>query len=424
MDQVEQKQYFKNFIKLFSGNTIGQLVPFIFAPIVARLFTPEQIGIQESFLSVAGMFAIIAAGRYEIAFVLEDDKKKAINLLSLALILVLTFAFLGTILGLFPQPILYFFKDNKLRPHLFFLGIAISLLALQSVITQWLLREGEYAKISWVRILQSFIQNGGYAIAGYLAAGVNGLLFAWLIGALVPVLVMGFQSMRKVNWQETKWEVMMEEGRKYKDFPMINSLHAFTDLVATSFLLLGIISTHFGLTALGMFALMNRYLRAPLALVSGTLAQLYYREAGSLLAQKRSIKPIFVRTQKLMLLVLVPVTVLILIWGPDIFALYLGEKWRNAGVYAKFLLPAIISNFITSAISSSPLLFNKQRWAYVFSLSGYALSLSALYLTANLHWQFQYALLAYACVLVVYYLSLVVWYYSLILKHDRDVNIG
>jgi O-antigen/teichoic acid export membrane protein len=58
MNQVEQKQYFKNFIKLFSGNTIGQLVPFIFAPIVARLFTPEQIGIQESFLSVAGMFAL------------------------------------------------------------------------------------------------------------------------------------------------------------------------------------------------------------------------------------------------------------------------------------------------------------------------------------------------------------------------------
>jgi O-antigen/teichoic acid export membrane protein len=424
MDNVEQKQYFKNFVRLFSGNTIGQLVPFIFAPIVARLFTPEQIGIQESFLSVAGMFAIIAAGRYEIAFVLEENRTKAINLLALALCLVLGFGVLGTLLGIFPQPILFFFKDAKLRPHLYFLGLAISLLALQSVITQWLLREGSYGKISWVRILQSFIQNGGYAIAGYWAAGVHGLLIAWLIGAFIPVLVMGYQSLRKVEWNIVDRQTMKEEGIKYKDFPMINSLHAFTDLVATSFLLLGIISNHFGLTALGMFALMNRYLRAPLALVSGTLAQLYYREAGALLGQKRSIKPIFLRTQRLMLLVLVPVTIVILVWGPDIFALYLGEKWRNAGVYAKFLLPAIISNFITSAISSSPLLFNKQRWAYVFSVSGYALSLSALYLTASLHWQFQYALLAYACVLVVYYLSLVAWYYSLIIKHDRDVNIG
>lgn len=424
MNATEQKQYFKNFIQLFSGNTIGQLVPFIFAPIVARLFSPEQIGIQESFLSVAGMFAIVAAGRYEIAFVLEDDRKKAINLLSLALLLVFGFTILGTFLGLFPQPILFFFKDTKLRPHLFFLGIAIGLLALQSVITQWLLREGAYGKISWVRILQSFIQNGGYALAGYCSAGVTGLLVAWLIGAFVPVLVMGYQSMRKVEWQEVRWEVMMEEGRKYKDFPMINSLHAFTDLVATSFLLLGIISTHFGLTALGMFALMNRYLRAPLALVSGTLAQLYYREAGNLLNQKRSIKPIFLRTQKLMLLVLVPVAIVILVWGPDIFALYLGEKWRSAGVYAKFLLPAIISNFITSAISSSPLLFNKQRWAYIFSVTGYVFSLSALYFAANRHWAFQHALLIYAIVLVVYYLSLVVWYYSLILKHDCDVNIG
>lgn len=422
MDKQEQRQYFKNFLRLFSGNTIGQLVPFIFAPIVARLFTPEQIGIQESFLSVAGMFAIVAAGRYEIAFVLEENRKKAINLLSLALLLVASFAIIGTLLGLFPQAILYFFKDAKLRPHLYFLGMAISLLALQSVITQWLLREGNYGKISWVRILQSFIQNGGYAIAGYLAAGTNGLLMAWLIGAFIPVLVMGYQSMRKVEWHEVNWNAMMEEGRKYKDFPMINSLHAFTDLVATSFLLLGIISTHFGLTALGMFALMNRYLRAPLALVSGTLAQLYYREAGTLLGQQRSIKPIFLRTQKLMLAVLLPVTIIILIWGPDIFAIYLGEKWRPAGVYAKFLLPAIISNFITSAISSSPLLFNKQRWAYAFSVVGYVMSLSALYLAANLHWAFQYALLIYALVLLVYYLSLVAWYYSLIIKHDRHVS--
>ena len=205
---------------------------------------------------------------------------------------------------------------------------------------------------------------------------------------------------------------------------MVNSLHAFTDIFATQFLLLGIISKNFGLESLGMFALMNRYLRAPLGLVSSALAQLYYREAGTLLTQNRSLKTIFLRTQMMMLFVLVPITIIILLLGPNIFEIYLGEKWKNAGVYAKFMLPAIVLNFITSAISSSPLLFNKQRIAYVFSLAGYIMSLSALYFAASSNWVFSKALLSYSLVLVAYYIALLIWYYSLIIKHDRDVNIG
>lgn len=424
MNKEESKTYFTNFVKLFSGNTLGQLIPFIFAPIVARLFSPSEIGVQESFLSIVSMFSIVAAGRYEVAFVLENQKEKAINLLSLALGLILCFAFLGTLLGFFPQPLTYFYKDARLRPHLYWLGLAIFSLALQSVINQWLLREGAYGKLFWIKVMQSVLQNGGYAIAGFFAFGVKGLLVAWLIGALLPVLVMSWHSLLKIEWNHVKWETMMSEGRKYKDFPMVNSLHAFTDIFATQFLLLGIISKNFGLESLGMFALMNRYLRAPLGLVSSALAQLYYREAGTLLTQNRSLKTIFLRTQMMMLFVLVPITIIILLWGPNIFEIYLGEKWKNAGVYAKFMLPAIVLNFITSAISSSPLLFNKQRIAYVFSLTGYIMSLSALYFAASSNWVFSKALLSYSLVLVAYYIALLIWYYSLIIKHDRDVNIG
>ena len=79
------KQYLKNFLILFSGNTVAQIIPFILAPFVARLFSPEEIAVQENFLALASLLAIAAAGRYEFAFLIPKEEKPARQLLLLSL---------------------------------------------------------------------------------------------------------------------------------------------------------------------------------------------------------------------------------------------------------------------------------------------------------------------------------------------------
>ncbi|MBK9590705.1 MAG: hypothetical protein IPO32_04080 [Crocinitomicaceae bacterium] len=86
---IKKGSYSSNFLVLFSGGAIGQLVPLLFAPVILRLFEAEEMAVMDNFIALAGMIAIIAAGRYERAIVLPAEKSKAMNLVGIALRIIL-----------------------------------------------------------------------------------------------------------------------------------------------------------------------------------------------------------------------------------------------------------------------------------------------------------------------------------------------
>ncbi|MFM7016903.1 MAG: lipopolysaccharide biosynthesis protein [Bacteroidota bacterium] len=421
MNPTEHKTYFKNFTRLFSGNLLGQLLPFIFAPIVARIYSPAEIAIQENFLTVVSLIGIVAMGRFEIAVVLEKNENRLNVLLKLCAVVLSGFIGISAVFSFFPEWIVQFFNSKEIAFHLRFLPLAIAVLGMLNLLTQWLLHQGKFTSLSASRIIQSFIQNAGYAFFGYLGFGVKGMLFAWIAGALLPVLILGVPMLKSVfsnHWSRSEMKSM---AYHHKDFPMVNSLHAFTDILATQFLLFGIISHQFGITALGLFALTNRYLKAPLVLISGALSQLYYSEASGFVHQGRSIKPIYLRTIRMMLVVLIPFAIVIFFFGKDLFNWYLGPKWIEAGTITVYLIPVLVTNFICSCVSTTPVLMKQQKTAYVFSLVGYALGLGVLFVSSLYNVEFKSALLMYSFAMSLFYIVLSSWYFQLIAKFEHKV---
>ncbi len=414
--------YLKNFATLFTGNSIGQLFPFLFAPIIARIFSPMQMGLFESFLTIVSLISIIGAARYEVALVLPENEKKSNNLLALTLIIGGIITLLSILISIFPQPIHYFFPKNNFEHLLNYIAPMVLLTTLNNILVQWVIRKGAYNYISIARIVQSVFQNGLYALLGFWGWGLNGLIVGLLMGNLLSNLVLLLPS-----WSMFKFNLVNRADIKnvavtYKDFPLVNSFHAFTDIVATQFLLFSLLSGNYGATQLGLFALMNRYLRAPLGLISGTVSQLYYREASSLKNNKQSLKALFNKSQGIILLFLIPVIIVIVGWGPQLFTLYLGNQWTLSGNYARVMLPAVILNFLCSTVSSTPLIFERQKTAYLFSLIGYTMSLSSIVLCAYLKFDFSIMLWCYSIVLSIYYLALFIWYRIIINKFERDVH--
>lgn len=115
-------------------------------------------------------------------------------------------------------------------------------------------------------------------------------------------------------------------------------------------------------------------------------------------------------------MVTIPAMVIILLKGPWIFEIYLGENWREAGVLAQIMSPAILFNFLASVVSTTPLIFEKQKPAYIIGLSGHLLSLGALFIGSFGAFTFHQILVVYSGVLSLYYLFLIFWYRSLIIK--------
>ena len=409
------KQFVKNFLILFSGNTISQVIPFILAPFVARLYTPQEIAVQENFLAIASLVAIAAAGRYEFAFLIPKEERPARQLMLLSLVIAISVSIASCIAIIFSSEISSFYNTNELESLIIFLPLAILLLSLLSIFNQWMIRVGNYPFITAARILQSLIQNGGYVVLGFVGWGVSGLLIGWLIGVLIPVVALLFSAKRDLKSSDLNTSEIKKLALEHKDFPTINSIHAFTDILATQFLIYWLITRNYGAAALGLFALMSRYVRAPLTLVGSAIGQLFFRDFGMASGEQQKEIAVFNRSLKWMAAFAIPAMIIIVIWGPEIFGLYLGQQWIQAGEMARLMAPAMLFNILSGVVSSTAILKQKQKKAYLFSLIGYFISFVALAVGSWLDFSFNLTLLCYSISLSLYYLLLLFWYRKLIL---------
>ena len=74
---ASNKVYYRNFLTMLSGNTLSQLIPFIIAPILSRIFSPEEFAVLANFMAIVGVIGIISTGRLEHAVPIPQDHKKA-----------------------------------------------------------------------------------------------------------------------------------------------------------------------------------------------------------------------------------------------------------------------------------------------------------------------------------------------------------
>lgn len=409
-----RKTFSRNFLVLFTGNSVGQLIPFLLAPFIARIFTPDQLGVQENFLAIASLFSIIAAGRYDLAIVLPREKADAVRLLRLSLIITCGISLLSLMVVLFPRALSGMYNDAEAGKYMIFLAPGVFLLSLVNIFTQWSIRTGAYRFVTGSRILQSLVQHVGYLLLGYAGWGIMGLFVAWLAGVLLSSLVLLRPAFKTITLPEFKAGGLKKVAGEYRDFPMVNTLHAFTDIFATQFLIYWLITRNYGVFYLGLFAIMNRYLRAPLNLVGSAVSQLYYKDAGSSLHQHLNPSPIYNRSVRTTFFLAFPVLLSILLWGPWLFATYLGPAWREAGEYARIMAPAILFNFMASVVSATPLLYKRQKTAYLLSLCGYGISCGVLVFGSVMQYAFNITLVWYSTALSLYYISLLLWYRSLL----------
>jgi O-antigen/teichoic acid export membrane protein len=173
---------------------------------------------------------------------------------------------------------------------------------------------------------------------------------------------------------------------------------------------------------LGLFAMMNKYVKAPIVLISSSVSQLFYVEAGKAINAGKSLFPIVKKTVRTSILFAIPFTIVLIVLGPIIFKWYLGNNWEEAGKYARCMAPMLFMYFILSPISGLPILLEKQKLAFLISLSGYAFTLVTLFIGLWFDLSFLNTLYLYGFVYGLFYLTLLIWYYQLIKKRNESIN--
>lgn len=417
------KVYYRNFLTMLSGNTVSQLIPFIIAPILSRTFSKEEFAVVANFMAIVSVIGVVSTGRLELAIPLPDEKKRAQGIVFTGFMFTITLGLLSILLPIFSFQIGKLYNDHQLPHYLSLVPLAVISFGLLGLVNNWNLRNERFHLLSVGKISQSIINNGLAALLGYIGWGIDGLIIAWLIAQYATIIVLLIGVNPRVKKTDFSILTIKSTLREYKDFPLINSLHAFSDIFFSQFLLFWLISTYFGIAELGLFAIMNKYVRAPMVLVSLSVSQLFYVEAGKSLNSEQSILPVIKKTLKTSFLFALPFVFGILFFGPLIFKWYLGDKWEMAGTYAQYLLPIIFIYFITSPISGLPILLNEQKKAFAFSVIGYSSSILALFLATKMGFDFGIALLFYSSTFCVYNMLILYWFYTLVKRQEKSILI-
>ena len=341
---------------MLSGNSIGQLIPMVLAPVIARIYTPEDFAVQANFIAIVSLVGIVSAGRLDTAFVLPKRNKHAQTLFVIACCTLLLLVVLSFLIYFYSDFIAQWYNDKTLGRYLILVPIALLAYGFYSIQVNWMLRERKFNLISGNRISQSLVNNGLAVLLGYIGWGVSGLIYAWIASNLISIVL--FLPAVKKSWERFRFNRFFAKNliKKYKDFPTINTLHAFTDVLATQFLIFWLITNQFGALILGLFAAMNRYVRAPIQLISSAVSQLYYSEASKNKREGTSVLAIQNKTLKIAITFALPFALIIFFFGTYLFAWYLGNEWEKAGRYASIIAPALFFQFLTSPISATPII--------------------------------------------------------------------
>lgn len=415
------KVYYKNFITILSGNTISQLIPFLIAPILGRLFSPDEFAVYANFMAIATMIGIVAAGRLEYAIPIPKTHTGAQNVAATGLLFSVVLTVLSMSVFVLKDTIAHFYKSDALTPFLWMIPLAVFSIGLLGITNFWILRKGKYNILSYGKITQSLLNNGVAALLGFYGWGVYGLIIGWLASQYLGTAFMLLFSNLTFKRKDYNILTVKTTLKEYKDFPLINSLHAFTDIFVTQFLFFWVLSSGYGWIELGLYAMMHKYVRAPIVLITSSVSQIFYKETSEALQNDVDSSPIFFRTLKTSGVFSIPFVLVLFFFAPTIFELYLGPNWKIAGEYAIRIIPILFFLFLTSPVSGIPILFGKQRKAFLIALTNYTFSISTLILCSFNNWSILDSLLAYSCVYSFISILTLYWYYSIIQQHKMEI---
>jgi O-antigen/teichoic acid export membrane protein len=243
-------------------------------------------------------------------------------------------------------------------------------------LAQWAARAGQFAALAWARVAQW----GGGALAqvgfGLLQAGAWGLIGGATLAAAAAA-IMQARPAPAGGWRGLlEPQPLREMATKHRDFPLLNTPHAFAGALQDT-LAITLLTVWLGAPEAGAWALALRYLKAPAALVGGSLSQALYprlTQAASL-AEARAL----VRHNLLLLAALaLPLMGGLLAFGPWLFATVFGPEWRGAGELARSLAPYVALHFIASPLSVVLMAWGAQAWGLKLALVGQLLFISGL----------------------------------------------
>lgn len=410
-EKLKNNLFFQNIAVVAGGNATAKLIGIIAAPIITRLYTPEDYGIFSVFLSVIGIAGSLATLRYAVTIPIAKEENLADNILKLCFSITLTLSviwFLG--IALFGNYFTVKFSAEQLQPYLWLMPVVFFAKGIYEALNNWAVRMQKFRLITRTKMSQG-ISSAGVKI-GFGAMGITPLgLFIGHIAQEAAGITSLFSKLVQLKPSFFKTFSLSEityAAKRYKKFPIVQSWSQLLLALATQLpvLLIGLV---YGIEVAGVFGLAQNMINMPMDLIGQSVAQVYYAEISKY--GKNNPEKIYKLSvsilKKLFWVGLIPVGFIALL-GPWLFSIVFGSEWLDAGVYAQILSILILFRFISGPIMSCLNVLEKQGIQFFLNIGRVLLISFVFFLAYQFGLTPSTALTAYSSVMALFYLFVTV----------------
>lgn len=372
INRLLQSRVVRHASVLLSGNILAQIITLAAYPIIARIYSPDEMGTLNLFVSIFAILVLLANAEYQNVLVFHKNEKDLPSVLAVCLA---TVALVTTVVLLtvpFSSQISSLFGSEDLQHWYYLMPIYVAATAVWNICDSLIIRKKLFKYISIYLVLLALYNVGLKILLGRMGWGTAGLIVSAVSGSVVIlIVVLLFAQQRDKLFsslvERPTWQQTIAIAREYIKFPKYSLSRKTLNLLSKS-LPIFLLSAHFGMTEIGLYGMALLLAHTPINVACSSLYKIMFRFVSEKVWREEKIMPILKKYIASVLMVGVPAFALLTFILPDITAILLGDEWRTSGEYIRLMLPWLLAFAVSNVIDFLPQLFKKQEGLLIFEL--------------------------------------------------------
>ena len=344
------KDAFARGVSVLVGGTAGaQLLTVLVAPLLTRIYSPEDFGLLAIFSSLLTIIGMVSCLRYENSIPLPENDDEAANMAVLCLILV-GISTLSSVLFVWQigLNIVDLFDVPAMADYFWLMPIGVLLSGAYNVFNFWSIRTKRFSSIAISRLYQA-LATIAIQLATFKLGGIA-LLYARIVGVIAGTACLCRPAVVSLEFRKVTWRGIVKGARRYRRFPIFSTWEGFLNSASVELIPI-IFATFFSAHATGLFSLAHRVISLPMSLFSNSVSQVFTSVAPSAKRDGSISELVLALHTKLAYFALPPLMTLA-IYGQHLFEYIFGSEWRVSGEFAQWMSVLMYFQFVSSPMSS------------------------------------------------------------------------
>jgi O-antigen/teichoic acid export membrane protein len=379
--------FLKNLLILGSGAALGQVIVFIAAPILSRIYSPDNFGVLALYVALFSVISVMVSFRYEYSIPLEEDEEGAIALIKLSVIIATALSILVLMLIFLFNDVITNWAGTEKSSYLWLLPFGILFSGYYQILSYWYIRQENFKILAKTKIVQNLVGSGLQIVLGILLAGPVGLIVGFTLGVSTGVVSLAVRCSSTIRLASTiKLQTIKKIAIKHIDFARYNTPQTLINVLGQNipqFLFVVLFNPAIG----GYYLMAHRLLLYSSNFMANTYRQVFYNYAIKKYRDGGLLPLVIKATFMLCVLTILP-AILINIYGVELFVLILGENWIKAGEYARYLVFLAAFGIINVPCSTLIPILNLHKellvWEVLYLIAKLLVLMLAVYMSSDI----------------------------------------